>query len=397
MILKITSYDLLRTPIKKGQIYFITDTRTLYKDYSTLAVDRRIYPAVVVNTDNERVNKLRPANGVNYYVIESNCLWCFDTKWVLKNGQVAAVPYNTYYIDNTEGASPYISQDEFITGKYGDKIIDNNGLMGNGAVVIRDPDRMQRGRLEANTAAQEISILSFLDNGIGLYPYGGGYNANIRKITGSLHLGVEMNVSENLVDPVTTYDGYAEYFGKFNVHGDVRLVVSDEFRDRSVYSVPEPNDAFAITGEFIGNNLLEPDNEYLTRHIITIRPQSESAAKVEITLLSTLNEQIPPNSPQTVSYEYQKKYIFIADRQYSQTEEEKLLKFIVPGADIVCEVKQGDYVDKEINIIVNRISTSDEIFETSEGTFSVQTFHNLSDIINEIQSIKNRVDALESN
>lgn len=223
MICTVTQYDLLRLPVKKGQIYFVTDMNCLFKDYGSTVSERSRFSAVSVATHYIRLNKLRPVNGRFYYVAEDNSLWLYDTGWKLKDGDVHK--YNSYGYQSGVGITPVINTDTSITStETGDRIIDNNGLLGDGSVVIRDDNRIIRGKISKDKTHQELTLASYLDNGISIYPYGMGANHQERKEVGSLHLGIDSSISNDSVNGTVTRKGVAEYYGDIYIHGDVYQV-----------------------------------------------------------------------------------------------------------------------------------------------------------------------------
>ena len=220
MIQKISNYDLLRLPIKPGQIYYITDLRCLFQDFGKTARERTRLNALVLNTDYERLHRVRPQNGQNYYVIETNFLWVYDTKWVLKDGDIRK--YNAYAYTYTNGVSPVVSNDSTITSSTtGDRIIDNNGLLGNGSVVVRDRNRLNKGIIEVDARKNNVSFTSYLDNGISFYPYGFTSSAEEKQKIGSFHLGIESTVENPGVFENMSHKGLATYYGDINLYGDM--------------------------------------------------------------------------------------------------------------------------------------------------------------------------------
>ena len=79
-IIKCTQYDLMRAKAKVGQMYFVTDSRLLYKDNSNSIAQRLVFNAVILHTESERINSIKPVIGKFYYVEETNSLWLFDTR-----------------------------------------------------------------------------------------------------------------------------------------------------------------------------------------------------------------------------------------------------------------------------------------------------------------------------
>lgn len=282
MIIKCTKYDLLQLPVKKGQIYFVTDFRVLYQDMGDHVTSRRNFPALVLNTENERTNKIRPENGRNYYVIQSNNLWTYDTKWVLRDGDVAS--YNTYVYDNTTGISPVVMTDPslVLSNNAGDKIIDNNGLLGDGSVIIRDDNRISKGRMSVDNTRSEIAFTSYVDNGIRFYPYGLESNPSSKSNLGTLHLGIEA-IQDPSRDGNLTRTGKAEYNGDFYFNGEVYL---SQIADPTEYDVGyTPKENMTLTHSFTATKSKTASNgaRYTEYNAFKINVLSDTAAKITVT------------------------------------------------------------------------------------------------------------------
>lgn len=69
-------------PIKFGQIFFSTDTHTIYLDVSNET--RKAIRQVDVIMESERQGMLAPIIGF-YYVLDKNALYYYDTDWKLIN------------------------------------------------------------------------------------------------------------------------------------------------------------------------------------------------------------------------------------------------------------------------------------------------------------------------
>ena len=237
MIYPVTQYDLLTLPVKKGQIYFVTDLNCLFKDYGNTKSERSRFNAIVINSQYNRLNKIRPVNGRYYYVSDDNSLWVYDTRWILEDGDTST--YNAYGYDSSNAMSPVINTDNTITGPNGDKIIDNNGLLSDGSVVIRDRNRVIRGKISRDLIKQQINFTNYLDNGITFYPYGMGKNDFERREVGSLTLGINTSLEGESVNGTLTRKGVADYYGDFYIHGDVYTVVERSVGEYDLSYVPE--------------------------------------------------------------------------------------------------------------------------------------------------------------
>lgn len=288
MVIKCTKYDLLQIPAKKGQIYYVTDIRCLYKDYGAHISFRSRLPALILNTEYERANKIRPQNGRLYYVVESNNLWVYDAKWVLKIGDVKK--YNAYAYSGTNSITPVLNTSDDITSTHtGDRIIDNNGLLGDGSVVVRDHNRIIRGQLSLNNPRNELAITSYQDNGITLYPYGLESDPRNRLQLGSLHLGVEsIEEGPSSLWSSMSRKGKATYFGDFYFIGDVftqTVIGTDTYKLNHV-----PEDSQTLMHKF-GTTKTEEDHVRYYDFVITVL--SDTNAEVKITnYVKTMNAAV---------------------------------------------------------------------------------------------------------
>ena len=212
-------------------MYYCTDSRILYKDHGPAIQNRLRFNATILQTDNQRVNDIKPTVGKFYYVIESNSLWLFDTRWVLKIGDNTA--YNTYGIEysqtyNGQYYTPVINTDTSISGIYGDKIIDNNGLLGDGSVVIRDTNRINRGQISADNVYQQLVVESKLDNGFLFIPNGHMPYKDLSTSFGALHLTVDKKLVDELND-YSEFQGCAHYYGTWHNYGDMYVIEKNKY------------------------------------------------------------------------------------------------------------------------------------------------------------------------
>lgn len=226
-IFKITEYDLLRTSITPGNYYACTDSRKIYVD--TERKTRDLLKVTMIDTEVERIYSVKPMNGLLYYVWETNELWVYNSGWVLKIGQTRSRSSGYYYsqsgnINATDDPNSY-------------NIIDNNGLLKDGSVVIRDSNRVIKGKLYINSENNNLVITSFLGGGIQLLP--NGYmdalgsliiNPNFKyryvdtstgnEITEKEYLdNIDNQNYEKIVE--TVQDGIARYNGEWNTTQDM--------------------------------------------------------------------------------------------------------------------------------------------------------------------------------
>ena len=134
MIYKMTAYDLKCTKIANGNYYVTTDTKQVFVDMNGARLPLSV---VMISTERERVNNISPVNNNKYYVWETNTLWGYNNKWIVIEGNYSSTPNGYYYIDN---AITKTSDDV-------NQVLDNNGLLKDGSVVVRDANRIIKGKL----------------------------------------------------------------------------------------------------------------------------------------------------------------------------------------------------------------------------------------------------------
>lgn len=160
-IIRLNNYDLLGTKCKKYQMYMCLDTLQLWYDESDSK--RVLYGYTGVDTVNDLQNKLIPDLGTTYYCWESNSLWLWMNRWVC------------IYSDN-KYPSAYRTDNDYIQSVYIDDenptIVDNNGLLRDGSVVIRDANRIIKGRMYVSDTHDNLVFSSFLGGGIRMLPNG---------------------------------------------------------------------------------------------------------------------------------------------------------------------------------------------------------------------------------
>ena len=195
MIYKLKSYDLLVTALNVDNYYFCTDTKKLFKDTST---GRHELNAVIVSTEIERLSIVRPTNGKYYYIFETNELWLYSAGWSVVVGTVRT-SNGYYYANNTITATTDISE-----------VLDNNGLLGDGAVVVRDYNRIIKGKLYIDPENNNLIISSFLGGGFVFLPAGSMNEEGVLRIKSSVSYG---GVDGNGDLTTTRYKGNLEFSG----------------------------------------------------------------------------------------------------------------------------------------------------------------------------------------
>ena len=387
MIHKITSYDLLRLPANYGQTYYVTDQRLLYKDYAPDLSGRRTLPAMVLNTEHQRVNRIRPTNGVNYYVVESNCLWCYDARWVLKEGNKL---YNSYVYDSNNSVSPVIIDNDEIQNEQGDRIIDNNGLMGNGTVVVRDTNRLRRGDISAMENKKLMVMTSYLDEGMLFRPYGLAQDNIDRDEIGSLKLGVKLGTWGPEGYERTSYRGEATYKGDMYVEGQLYVVISTSTYNADLFSIPEDDERieFKIVCKTTSSNEF---GEEVVKNIIQIEPVTESTAKVKV-ISYTVNNGIEPSGSETLIY--RNGYIFDADR--TVVDNSVVYKVMGSGFEIKLEPPSDGNYQPADSIAVTMSDTSYNDTTGARATMTYMKTFNVSSLVDSINTLTTKVAELET-
>ena len=161
-IYRMNEFDLLTTNKKLGNMYMCLDTQRLYFDESDSK--RTVYGYTGVNTINDLFYYITPAVGTTYYCWEDNSLWLWNNKWVSLYTDVSypsAYSYddNRNIIDVFNGDQPYT-------------VLDNNGLLKDGSIVVRDRNRIIKGKIFIEETNDNMTISSFLGGGIRLLPNG---------------------------------------------------------------------------------------------------------------------------------------------------------------------------------------------------------------------------------
>lgn len=292
-IYKCMQYDLFNLAPVKGRYYYCTDTRSLYKDNGPTKNSRIRFNAQIINTEYERLNETKPSIGKFYYVIETNQLWLFDTRWNLKIGADAEYnAYTTAYSDTYSGnyISPVVNTDITITNAHGDKIIDNNGLLGDGSVAIRDSNRIIKGLMTVSNLNQQLTFHSYLDNGFLFIPNSHLPYKNLSTSLGALHLTVDKDISEINDDLELT--GQAYYYGQWNNYGDMYIV--DKVKDDDIGLDYTPNIDKTIVKIFLTcvktEKLNNTESEEIKTYIV-IRPISTTQGIANIISVKSTDEK----------------------------------------------------------------------------------------------------------
>ena len=126
--------------------------------YQDILNTRNQLDVQILSTDLTRINTITPTSGNKYYVIESNTLWLYNNKWIVLDG--VDNKFNGYYY--TGGT---IAPTDRVD------VLDNNGLLRDGSVCIRDARRLIKGKEYINSN-NDFVIASYLGGAIKLVPSG---------------------------------------------------------------------------------------------------------------------------------------------------------------------------------------------------------------------------------
>lgn len=235
MIYKLTAYDLLCTGITNGNYYVTTDTKMMYADIGN---NRAILNVVFIDTDLQRLNTVRPTNGTNYYVWETNTLWKYSGGWIVTDGNYSIS--SGYYHDTSGNINPTSTEGVV-------EVIDNNGLLRDGSVVIRDANRLIKGRVYLDDSNNLVTS-SYLGGGLVFLPSGSAdesgalhirsantymangnipYNPQITSNKGELVFYGDMFVTDgtNRFRVLTIKDGQSYVAGNGIILGDTEVFV----------------------------------------------------------------------------------------------------------------------------------------------------------------------------
>ena len=169
-ILKVTEYDLLRIKVSMGNMYICLDSMKMYFDQGTSSTDRVIYNYISVKTVNDLNTKINPMSNYVYYCWEDNSLWTWLDGWhCLYSDSTYPSAYrfdDIPSVDNPQGVSAIYRYD------MPNAPADDNGLLKDGSVVIRDINRLIKGRIYIEDSNDNLVVSSYLGGGIRFLPNG---------------------------------------------------------------------------------------------------------------------------------------------------------------------------------------------------------------------------------
>lgn len=237
-IIRLKNYDLLGTQCKKYNMYMCLDTLQLWYDESDSK--RVLYAYVGVDTVNDLQNNLIPELGTTYYCWESNSLWLWMNRWIClyTDGKYPSA----YRTDNGYIEEVYLSDDQ-------PTIVDNNGLLRDGSVVVRDANRIIKGRLYISDSMDNLVISSYLGGGVRILP-NGAFSSD-----GELYIDDDAKAYIRGEWNVRNHEIYVDYTEKPNED-------KNEYRDSTHrYRVWHEGNlklsSFDLTGENIYNKIID--------------------------------------------------------------------------------------------------------------------------------------------
>lgn len=161
-IIRMTQWDLMHTSINPGNMYMCIDNTTLY--YDETENRRVVYTYVGVKTVNDLMYNLTPTANTTYYCWEDNSLWLWMNKWIVLWSD-RTYP-SAYVYTDTGNIDPVYRYDQPLLPA------DDNGLLKDGSVVIRDRNRIIKGKLFIDDGNDNLVISSYLGGGIRILPNG---------------------------------------------------------------------------------------------------------------------------------------------------------------------------------------------------------------------------------
>lgn len=237
-IIRLKNYDLLGTQCKKYNMYMCLDTLQLWYDESDSK--RVLYAYVGVDTVNDLQKNLIPELGTTYYCWESNSLWLWMNRWIClyTDGKYPSA----YRTDNGYIEEVYLSDDQ-------PTIVDNNGLLRDGSVVVRDANRIIKGRLYISDSMDNLVISSYLGGGVRILP-NGAFSSD-----GELYIDDDARAYIRGEWNVRNHEIYVDYTEKPNED-------KNEYRDSTHrYRVWHEGNlklsSFDLTGENIYNKIID--------------------------------------------------------------------------------------------------------------------------------------------
>lgn len=169
-ILRVTEYDLLRIKVSMGNMYMCQDTMKLYYDQGNSASDRVLYNYISVKTINDLNKNISPILNYTYYCWEDNSLWVWVNKWICLYSDTTYP--SAYAYDDVPAESNPQNLNAIYRYDMPNMPADDNGLLKDGSVVVRDRNRLIKGRIYIEDSNDNFVISSYLGGGIRFLPNG---------------------------------------------------------------------------------------------------------------------------------------------------------------------------------------------------------------------------------
>lgn len=169
-IYKMTEFDMLRTAIEKNSMYMCVDSLKLYYDSGNTEDSRGLYNYISVRTLDDLFNNITPDYGKTYYCWEDNSLWIWMNKWeVLYSQSTYPSAYN--YSNIPSSSNPQVIN-EIYRYDMPNMPADDNGLLKDGSVVVRDRNRIIKGKIYVEDDNNNFVFSSYLGGGMRFLPNG---------------------------------------------------------------------------------------------------------------------------------------------------------------------------------------------------------------------------------
>lgn len=291
-IYRMTEFDQLRTAIKEGNMYICTDSLQMYYDESNVKRSKYVYTGI--KTINDLMYNTSPSYGVSYYCWEDNSLWLWLNKWITL---YADTNYPSAYIYTTYPTTEEPGQLNSVFNI--NNVLDNNGLLQDGSVVIRDGHRIIKGKLFVNEENDNLTFSSFLGGGIRLLP-NGEIDTNGELFIGDegesfLRSSLLIKNNEEYIDysehPELDENPYKNDTHKYKVYHEGNLDTSAilEMTPQQIYqklqdkSLPDPLDLSVsmISGKTIDDISLV-GHKHIANDITNFNEQARNQASIEI-------------------------------------------------------------------------------------------------------------------
>lgn len=291
-IYRMTEFDQLRTAIKEGNMYICTDSLQMYYDESNVKRSKYVYTGI--KTINDLMYNTSPSYGVSYYCWEDNSLWLWLNKWITL---YADTNYPSAYIYTTYPTTEEPGQLNSVFNI--NNVLDNNGLLQDGSVVIRDGHRIIKGKLFVNEENDNLTFSSFLGGGIRLLP-NGEIDTNGELFIGDegesfLRSSLLIKNNEEYIDysehPELDENPYKNDTHKYKVYHEGNLDTSAilEMTPQQIYqklqdkSLPDPLDlsVSTISGKTIDDISLV-GHKHIANDITNFNEQARNQASIEI-------------------------------------------------------------------------------------------------------------------